>query len=159
MSSTWYFYVSSHSYFLILLFIYFSFIPYYSLLLVLLFLFFSHYSSLLILLFSFFSSNYHLLTFKTLCFITDMHINNLYIKSAKCYSLRKNLWIMEISPFANTTGYKDPGVKRQQGILYPRERQNPLKLPVLGLSPGDCDWTEKKFRTWTTKAKVLLKSP
>jgi hypothetical protein len=33
--------------------------------------------------------------------------------------------------FANTIGLKDPGVKRPQGILYPRERQNPLKLPVL----------------------------
>jgi hypothetical protein len=41
------FYVPSYSYFLILLFIYFSFIPYYSLLLVLLFLFFPSHSSLL----------------------------------------------------------------------------------------------------------------
>ncbi len=58
MSSTWYFYVPSYSYFLILLFIFFSFIPYYSLLLVLLFLFFSSYS---ILPFSFFSSHSFLL--------------------------------------------------------------------------------------------------
>jgi hypothetical protein len=37
--------------------------------------------------------------------------------------------------FANTPGKKDPGVNTPQGILYPRERQNPLKLSIQASNP------------------------
>jgi hypothetical protein len=47
---------------------------------------------------------------------------------------------------ANTTGLKDHGVKRPQGILDPRERQNPLKLPVL----------EKKWLNGPEKRRTTL---
>ncbi len=44
------------------------------------------------------------------------------------------IWLnsLKLGHLQTPQGKKDPGVKRPQGILYPRERQNPLKLPVQG---------------------------
>jgi hypothetical protein len=51
-------------------------------------------------------------------------------KSAKKENLA--IWpnTLKLGNLQTPQGKKTLGVKRPQGILYPRERQNPLKLPV-----------------------------
>ncbi len=79
-----------------------------------------------------------------------MHIINLYIKYAKSHSLRKNLWIMEISPFKTATwkhpwvrrppGKKTPGCSRPQGKTKTTKTTSTGLLEESDPAPAGCDF-------------------